>query len=170
MTPEQAIPDPLSVCSETYAAACVRAGIKGGHLGALNRYRRLYREGAVDQPLLRVEVPAVSRVQESESGEGVVRKFTLPLGAAAAGTYDKGERGVTLETESVIIPMIGKKRVQTHTLCVSSQIGCAMGCGFCQTAQGRAARRPASIQRVAASPLPGFLAAVPRRTRHDGLA
>jgi 23S rRNA (adenine2503-C2)-methyltransferase len=42
---------------------------------------------------------------------------------------------VTLETESVIIPMIGKKRVLTHTLCVSSQVGCAMGCAFCQTAQ-----------------------------------
>ena len=39
-----------------------------------------------------------------------------------------------LETESVILPIDGfnKKR---HTLCVSSQVGCAMGCDFCQTAQ-----------------------------------
>ncbi len=31
--------------------------------------------------------------------------------------------------------MIGRSRVRTYTLCVSSQIGCAMGCGFCETAQ-----------------------------------
>jgi 23S rRNA (adenine2503-C2)-methyltransferase len=39
-----------------------------------------------------------------------------------------------LETESVILPIDGfnKKR---HTLCVSSQVGCAMGCTFCQTAK-----------------------------------
>ncbi len=48
-------------------------------------------------------------------------KFTLSLGDG-------------LETESVIIPMHRDGRV-TRTLCVSSQIGCAMGCGFCETAQ-----------------------------------
>ena len=35
-----------------------------------------------------------------------------------------------LETESVVIPMYRDDRV-TRTLCVSSQVGCAMGCGFC---------------------------------------
>lgn len=39
-----------------------------------------------------------------------------------------------LETESVIIPMWRKGRRWT-TLCVSSQVGCAMGCTFCETAQ-----------------------------------
>ena len=39
-----------------------------------------------------------------------------------------------LETESVVIPMYRDTRV-TRTLCVSSQVGCAMGCGFCETAQ-----------------------------------
>jgi 23S rRNA (adenine2503-C2)-methyltransferase len=135
MKPVQTILDPFSVCSETYAMACEKAGAKGGYVGAMARYRTLYRAGATEQAGLRVEVPPIGRVQESESCEGVVRKFTLPLGAAASGVYDKGESGVTLETESVIIPMIGKKRVLSHTLCVSSQIGCAMGCGFCQTAQ-----------------------------------
>ncbi len=129
------IPDPLSICSQTYAAACERAGARGGFVGAIARYRKLYREGVTEQAGLRVEAPAIGRIQESQSGEGVVRKFTLALGAAPRGVYDKGESGVTLETESVIIPMIGKKGVLSHTLCVSSQIGCAMGCGFCQTAQ-----------------------------------
>ena len=39
-----------------------------------------------------------------------------------------------LETESVILPIKGFKKTR-HTLCVSSQVGCAMGCDFCQTAQ-----------------------------------
>ena len=39
-----------------------------------------------------------------------------------------------LEIESVILPISGFKR-KRHTLCVSSQVGCAMGCDFCQTAQ-----------------------------------
>lgn len=39
-----------------------------------------------------------------------------------------------LETESVILPIEGYKK-KRHTLCVSSQVGCAMGCDFCQTAQ-----------------------------------
>src|SRR5262249_33998527 len=38
------------------------------------------------------------------------------------------------ETESVIIPMAGYAR-SWNTLCVSSQVGCAMGCTFCETAQ-----------------------------------
>lgn len=39
-----------------------------------------------------------------------------------------------LEIESVIIPM-GGKGVFWNTLCVSSQVGCARGCTFCQTAR-----------------------------------
>lgn len=39
-----------------------------------------------------------------------------------------------LEIESVIIPM-GGKGVFWNTLCVSSQVGCARGCAFCQTAR-----------------------------------
>lgn len=39
-----------------------------------------------------------------------------------------------LEIESVIIPM-GGKGVHWNTLCVSSQVGCARGCTFCQTAR-----------------------------------
>lgn len=40
----------------------------------------------------------------------------------------------SLEIESVIIPM-GGKGVFWNTLCVSSQVGCARGCTFCQTAR-----------------------------------
>jgi len=31
--------------------------------------------------------------------------------------------------------MIGRTRRKTHTMCLSSQVGCAMGCEFCETAQ-----------------------------------
>ena len=49
-----------------------------------------------------------------------------------------------LETESVIIPMKGRQR-SWRTLCVSSQVGCAMGCTFCETAQlGRLANLTAA--------------------------
>jgi 23S rRNA (adenine2503-C2)-methyltransferase len=40
-----------------------------------------------------------------------------------------------LETESVILPILGSAGRLRRTLCVSSQVGCAMGCRFCETAQ-----------------------------------
>ena len=56
--------------------------------------------------------------------EGTAVKFCLP-----AGTY--GDKPI--ETESVIIPMRNFHGDQWFTLCVSSQVGCRMGCTFCQT-------------------------------------
>ncbi len=98
----------------------------------MERYRRLFREGARegfgDGFAASNEIVKVIR---SDSAEGVVTKFTQRVPRKAG--EPRGEDG--LETESVIIPMIGRKGVRTHTLCVSSQVGCAMGCGFCQTAQ-----------------------------------
>lgn len=38
------------------------------------------------------------------------------------------------ETESVIVPMRGRHRAW-KAVCLSTQIGCAMGCTFCETAQ-----------------------------------
>jgi 23S rRNA (adenine2503-C2)-methyltransferase len=122
-------PDPLSVPAEVYARACQSLGLRGGYIGGLERYRVLFRTGRIDPALGDLRLPAITRTHTSECSEGTVLKFVLPV----PGRADKP--GETLETESVVIPMIGKKRVLTHTLCVSSQVGCAMGCGFCQTAQ-----------------------------------
>jgi 23S rRNA (adenine2503-C2)-methyltransferase len=141
LTASDPIPHPFGVTADAYANACAAAGVKGGRAGAIERYRALFRRGERDAEMRHAEPPGVLRVHESESGEGLVRKFLLPLGPAKPGVYAKddlagsGGGAGTLTTESVIIPMIGKKRVRTHTLCVSSQVGCAMGCGFCQTAQ-----------------------------------
>lgn len=69
------------------------------------------------------DLPPVVR----EHREGELVKFVLRLPSG-------------LETESVIIPMRGRERSWT-TLCVSSQVGCAMGCTFCETARmGRLAQ------------------------------
>ncbi|MFN7021326.1 MAG: 23S rRNA (adenine(2503)-C(2))-methyltransferase RlmN [Phycisphaerales bacterium] len=122
-------PSPLEVPAADYAAACEAARLPGGYVGGLDRYRRLFREGELEQPSLRVTIDPVTRTHVSDSPEGRVLKFALELRPRP----DKPDE--RLETESVVIPMIGKKRILTHTLCVSSQVGCAMGCAFCQTAQ-----------------------------------
>ncbi len=101
----------------------------------LPRYRAaqllawVYRRG-VDDPLEMSDLPAnerqelrrrlggraVSVVEVQESADGT-RKLALELG--------DGER-----IESVLIP-----DGERLTLCISSQVGCAMGCTFCATAQ-----------------------------------
>lgn len=65
-------------------------------------------------------VPAPTRIDEN----GGVWKFCLPV---------NGRDGRALETESVVIPMSGHRGNNWNTLCVSSQIGCRMGCTFCET-------------------------------------
>lgn len=65
--------------------------------------------------------------------------FSFQLPEIVTVKTDDGPTGTTskvvlrmqdgLEAESVCIPM-GQGR---HTLCVSSQVGCKMGCGFCET-------------------------------------
>lgn len=81
---------------------------------AKERYRQVMREATG------VERPAVTRTHEDD---GVI-KFCLPVG-------ERG--GKVLETESVIIPMRNYSGKLWHTLCVSSQVGCRMGCTFCET-------------------------------------
>lgn len=80
-------------------------------------YRRFMRYGTD------AAIPPLAR---DEHGDGV-RKFCLAL----PGTTDLS----TLESESVIIPMASFRGSRWHTLCVSSQIGCRMGCTFCETAR-----------------------------------
>lgn len=131
------LPDPFAAPALDYARACKAAGIPGGEAGALDRYARLYRDGLVDQPGPSVSPPRIGRTLLSESNEGAVLKFTVlvPRGQGPVAATPLALATDTLEVESVLIPMIGKKRRRTYTLCVSSQVGCAMGCAFCQTAQ-----------------------------------
>ncbi|MDP1661856.1 MAG: hypothetical protein Q8L55_08055, partial [Phycisphaerales bacterium] len=120
------LPNPLGLTADQFVTA-YRGVVPGGHVAAQQRYARLFREGDRTGLEAQVEVGAINRLHTSESGEGTVLKFTQWV----AGRKPDEQ----LETESVLIPMIGKKRERSYTLCVSSQVGCAMGCGFCQTAQ-----------------------------------
>lgn len=70
--------------------------------------------------------PMPVKTLTTESPEGDVIKFLLEV---------PGRPGEpALQTESVVIPM-KRRHETTRTLCVSSQVGCAMGCVFCETAQ-----------------------------------
>lgn len=111
---------------------------------------------------LAITVPPVVHTLREDSPEGEVVKFLTRMdrpgdssatitdesaraaarAAAAAGNHvgtglgrDVSHRFEHLDIESVLIPMIGRGGMQSYTLCVSSQVGCAMGCTFCETAQ-----------------------------------
>ena len=105
-----------------------RFGKGAYHAGAL--FRSLYQRGAEDpgplpefaaNPSLAAQVRAEFGYRLPEiagrSGDGETYKFLLKL-------HDG------YESESVVIPMR-----QYKSLCVSSQVGCKMGCTFCETAQ-----------------------------------
>jgi 23S rRNA (adenine2503-C2)-methyltransferase len=109
-------PDPLGLTAEGFAAASELAGLTRGR-GGIESYRRFHRDGAVPHGTS----PAIHPVGRREV-EGETIKFTLSLPGG-------------VETESVLIPMPKRNGTVTRTLCVSSQIGCAMGCRFCETAQ-----------------------------------
>lgn len=111
---------------------------EGGRAGALAAYRRLFRNGETDH-LRRVEPafvpPTIKSTQSEPCLEGELLKFTQAVPGTQIGTGDTTRVFDELSTESVVIPMIGKTGRKTFTLCVSSQVGCAMGCTFCETAQ-----------------------------------
>lgn len=112
--------------------ACDFANEVSRHLGrgrhqALTLYKEWCRSGKCEgkdpsfnnAPTLRremlelIRLPSIEPKQITEEGETI--KFTLPV----EGNF---------ETESVILPM-----QSGWTLCLSSQVGCRMGCRFCET-------------------------------------
>lgn len=108
----------------------------GGHSRALGRlYRRAFAEGRFEPgseavgretaaalgARVTLRLPAVERVVEEEGPFGTTAKALLRL--------DDGQR-----VECVRIPVA--RRVPESgpaTLCVSSQVGCRMGCAFCES-------------------------------------
>jgi 23S rRNA (adenine2503-C2)-methyltransferase len=136
----------LGLTHEGYVRAAQERSERPGV--ASRRYTAFHREGSPSS-----EGPAPPhRVLESDSPEGMVRKFLLRV---PGGPAREGSRalpvlgGETLETESVVIPMATRSGRLTHTLCVSSQVGCAMGCAFCETAQMGLLRSLTSAEIVA---------------------
>jgi 23S rRNA (adenine2503-C2)-methyltransferase len=155
------LPHPLAATSASFAAAWAGSIITrmpdgrrlGQAAGALEAYRAFHRDGLASA-LARIEpltdaartavaswstalAPVLSTLRE-ESPEGEVVKFLSqvpgtpnPTPAPTSAT----PAPPTLAAESVLIPMVSTKGERTYTLCLSSQIGCAMGCTFCETAQ-----------------------------------
>ena len=115
-TIEISSPDPLGLTAQGFAAASELAGLTRGR-GGIETYRRFHRDGIAPHG-----TSPVSHAVGRREVEGETIKFTLSLPGG-------------VETESVLIPMRKRNGTVTRTLCVSSQIGCAMGCRFCETAQ-----------------------------------
>ncbi|MCA9291057.1 MAG: 23S rRNA (adenine(2503)-C(2))-methyltransferase RlmN [Phycisphaerales bacterium] len=107
--------DILGVTSAMYVETTGARGIRSAV--ALDEYRRTFRAGHAPDG---VDLGPVRPVR-ADDDDGTV-KFLL-------------RHADGLETESVIIPGRGSAGRDRRTLCVSSQVGCAMGCGFCETAQ-----------------------------------
>ncbi|MBX3027040.1 23S rRNA (adenine(2503)-C(2))-methyltransferase RlmN [bacterium] len=84
-----------------------------------------------------LDLPPITR---REAHDGVV-KFCL----AVPGQ----DGGPAFETESVILPMRGRGGERWHTLCLSSQVGCRMGCAFCETARMGLRRQLSAAEIVA---------------------
>lgn len=129
------IPDPLGTPSAAFVAVAsgrVRVGRLGGRDGAMAAYRAVFRENRRDIAGVSVEVAPIVKLLREDSPEGEVIKFVQRLspGRAAPALANR-----PLDIESVLIPMIGSRRKLAYTLCVSSQVGCAMNCGFCETAR-----------------------------------
>jgi 23S rRNA (adenine2503-C2)-methyltransferase len=85
-------------------------------------YRAAFRDGRAVEPWITIARPPIVRTERDAGAWGETVKFVQ--------RHDDG-----LETESVLIPMRHRNAPTTRTICVSSQVGCAMGCVFCETAQ-----------------------------------
>ncbi|MCE9618786.1 MAG: 23S rRNA (adenine(2503)-C(2))-methyltransferase RlmN [Planctomycetes bacterium] len=99
---------------------------------ALQTYAAVFRRDESDTEFASAQLPEFGTTQV----DGETVKFTLKVGGG-------------LETESVIIPMPHTGGGFSRTLCVSSQVGCAMGCRFCETAQMGLLRNLSSAEIVA---------------------
>jgi len=107
-----------------------KALLPRGHGMARRIHRQVMREGRFEPESFGLSL---------EAAEAWRAEFSFELPEVVAVNSDDGDRGATskmvlrlqdgLEVESVRIPM-GRGR---YTLCVSSQVGCKMGCTFCET-------------------------------------
>lgn len=106
----------LGLTSRQFIEAAAQHGVKSPR--ALEIYRAAMRDGRAIVDWISIDIPAIAHAHDDN---GTI-KFTQ---------QQQGD----LESETVIIPMTGSSGRPRKTLCVSSQIGCAMGCTFCETAQ-----------------------------------
>jgi 23S rRNA (adenine2503-C2)-methyltransferase len=147
---EAAEPTDIAGLTGPELVALARRRIAQGHGAARAIYRAALREGRFEptghglsarasaawQRSFCLAPPEVARVVSEQTDVGMTAKLVLRL-------HDG------LECESVLLPM-GRERA---TLCISSQVGCKMGCGFCETA------RMGLLRNLAAAEITGQLLA-----------
>jgi len=122
---------PMGLTLKAYQERCARDGVGPGR--AKEAYKAIFCDGLTASPPAKIEMPAIVTRQEEAVDEGTTIKFVQRL---PNPEHRLADRGIDFDDiESVIIPMIGRSGRKTHTLCVSSQVGCALGCDFCETAQ-----------------------------------
>ena len=121
--------DPLGLDFPSLVAAfCERLG--KGEYHALAFFQSMHRNGVWDPRSL----PEYGR--NPSLAEAVAAQFPVRLPSVSGRSADGSTYKFLLrlrdglESESVVIPMRSYK-----SLCVSSQVGCKMGCTFCETAR-----------------------------------
>lgn len=122
---------PMGMTLDAYVDACAIQGVGPGR--AKIAFQAVFRDGATNEAPAGFEIPTIVQRHEEVVNEGLTIKFVQRLPNPEHRLKDQGIDFDDIE--SVIIPMLGRSGRKTHTLCVSSQVGCAMGCDFCETAQ-----------------------------------
>jgi 23S rRNA (adenine2503-C2)-methyltransferase len=125
-------------------------GVKAHHAAAL--WRALHREGrgSVEALLGAALSPPLRRWMEDRVGKGRAWRLDLPESTAETESADGLTRKFLLRledgrsVETVLMRYEGR-----HTACLSTQVGCAMGCVFCATGQAGFARHLRSGEIVA---------------------
>ncbi len=86
-------------------------------------------------PALTDELANLARLQSEHSGADGSSRLLIALADAQT-------------VEAVLLPPGGRAK-KSHGLCVSTQVGCAVGCVFCKTGEGGLARQLGSAEIVA---------------------
>jgi 23S rRNA (adenine2503-C2)-methyltransferase len=124
-----ALPEPIRSTTENLIAPIVRTHTEPCDEGVTVKFcQRLDRDRELGPAETVAHTLETARLKTLGSTKRAAD--TLPL-----GILHQDERVEHLDIETVVIPMIGRTGRKTHTMCISSQIGCAMACDFCETGQ-----------------------------------
>ncbi|MCS6970434.1 MAG: 23S rRNA (adenine(2503)-C(2))-methyltransferase RlmN [Planctomycetes bacterium] len=133
------IVDVLGLTHDEFLAAA-RAALPEGHGIASQLYRQALQCGGFDFSRLGTPVPATRQAQWQDS-------FRVGLLTPQRILEERGTLGATIKAvlatadgyrvETVLIPMRAHAdgRLAASTQCLSTQVGCRMGCTFCETAR-----------------------------------
>jgi 23S rRNA (adenine2503-C2)-methyltransferase len=104
----------LHIARQIHAAAVLRGEFYGRNQGIANRI--------LDEVERRAAIPQLKRLEKIVSAEDGFTKYLF---------QGDGPRPF----EAVRIPLLHRPGDEKYVVCVSSQVGCAMGCEFCATAR-----------------------------------